>query len=177
MSCNDTTSTSKKQKHSTILPMLTIRAEIKANICSIALELKYNNQVLLHCLKVSTLSTNFLIITRFFIVFFLSKKAKNHSVFMLEENLRDRSKHFGCSPLSRFYYNFDNFRGLVVCPSFASFSSHTGTNLSYAIVLQLYLNFFFSLTSLSKFLLFCLSTVGYYITLPYLTFFSIKVMY
>ena len=148
--------------------MLTIRAEIKANICSIALELKYNNQVLLHCLKVSTLSTNFLIITRFFIVFFLSKKAKNHSVFMLEENLRDRSKHFGCSPLSRFYYNFDNFRGLVVCPSFASFSSHTGTNLSYAIVLQLYLNLFFSLTSLSEFLLFVFphsDTISPYLTL------------
>ena len=76
VSCNDTTSTSKKQKHSTILPMLTIRAEIKANICSIALELKYNNQVLLHCLKVSTLSTNFLIITRFFIVFFFIEKSK-----------------------------------------------------------------------------------------------------
>ena len=108
---------------------------------------------------------------------FYRKKAKNHSVCMLEENLRDLSKHFGCSPLSRFYYNFDNFRGLVVCPSFASFSSHTGTNLSYSIVLQLYFNLFFSLTSLSKFPLFCLSTLGYYINLPYLTFFSIKVMY
>ena len=34
---------------------------------------------------------------------------------MLEENLRDLSEHFGCSPLSQFYYNFVNFRGLVVC--------------------------------------------------------------
>ena len=148
--------------------MPTIRAEIKANICSIALELKYNNQVLLHCLKVSTLSTNFLIITLFSQSSFLSKKAKNHTVCMLEENLRDLSEHFGCSPLSQFYYNFVNFRGLVVCPSFASFSSHTGTNLSYAIVLQLYINLFFSLTSLSEFLLFVFphsDTISPYLTL------------
>ena len=72
----------KKQKHSTILPMPTIRAEIKANICSIALELKYNNQVLLHCLKVSTLSTNFLIITRFFIVFFFIEKKQRIILFV-----------------------------------------------------------------------------------------------
>ena len=57
-----------------------------------------------------------------------------------------------------------------MCPSFASFSSHTGTKLSYAIVLQLYLNLFFSLTSLSKVLLFCLSAVHRYLTLPYFLF-------
>ena len=47
-----------------ILPELAIREEIKANICSITLELKYIHQVL-RCLKMSTLNADFLIIARF----------------------------------------------------------------------------------------------------------------
>ena len=59
-----------------ILPEQAIREEIKANICSITLELKYIHQVL-RCLKMSTLNTDFLIIARFQSPFYW-KKAKNN---------------------------------------------------------------------------------------------------
>jgi len=148
--------------------MPTIRAEIKANICSIALELKYNNQVL-HCMKVSTLKTNFLIITRFFIVFFFIEKSKESYLVVLEENLR--CKHFGCSPLSR-YYNFVNLEVYSHSAHLCIIFSYTGgTKLSYTVS-----SFNCISTSSSHLLhyvssfLFVFPRVYYYLTLPYFLF-------